>query len=1260
MKYIKFTWLICFLLMASRSFAQYQAGDTIQIAAIDYITDTIEAEWNATNVTSVPGKNVPTELDGRIVIGNTKSGSILGYPVFVGAAGGSFIMTIDYKGVTGYSAEGYMNLWVDGGAKDKIWMRTEGWTTSTSNSFQLTPGFHTIYTEYKGSSGSFFIDKFLLNALPGSLQAEPVRQISALTYAPETLEVETYNSKLSSITSGKCTIEGDNPTYVTDVQDKDTLVFPVRVGAGGGMFDFTYHYKKLTGNAASIQLCLGDSMLESIDLSNAISTEWETVTSVAPIVLAPSYHEIKIVINGTDAHIADYFVLAPVENSLLNEHPIIFVNADEKSQLLDKIADNQWAESIVTQLKNNVASAVFSHETNPETILSSIPEFGVYETHNDLPLGLDAAIIYFLTSEESYAQFSADILAYYCKKLANKTPQTSDVLADHFMDARQIYPFIALIYDFIYGYVKSPYTTFYDIDTKTRNSFDDDAIQKMMKNIAGNVLQEYGDSDTHGRVITNHHVLTAPGALFPILCVSDDVERERLFKVFWETGTKQQASFTKTILPMYTSQGIWPESLSYSFMVDVPKILNIVDRLKPELNAVKNNRHLLEGSFIYPNLKDPTYTYIRFGDSKRYNENSDEYYRYIMNMSERNGYDDLKQKAEVTLKQFYNSVGGYNPIIPTDQYAHSKSLELFWGISIPDSVSGIVDFKPTVLVEHAGVALQRNYVEENNELYGLNGYIGGAHYVHSHCTGIAMELYGAGYVMAPNAGLSPSVAGRSEPEHTDYFRLYAGNNTVIVNGTSHGLQTGAWKSESNVWQNTTVNIASEPKHMEDPISSDFSFATQFLKDEVNNCDQQRTLSVIRTSATTAYYFDMFRSKSLTKNNFHDYIYHNLGDKTTISNAEGIAYPLTSTSKYDNDINDIVHSPGWRFFEDEKTTASTNDELKIRFDIEYDNKYMHLSIPGGIDREYTKALAPPTREAKNDYVSKKTQVIAIRQNGEAWNRPYITILEPSDKERSSVQSTEQLVSGNMVVGAKVVSKAGSTLVTDYVISLPSPGIVEVEAYGITFNGRFAVVRTVAVSDTHEDVMLYIGEGTELKYGTSTLEAQENKGLQTFSNVEKVEPVATYTFNVSSNVTEGAVSQSLEQLVYIEGTELELTATAEEGYAFTGWSGSVSSSENPLSITVDSSMTLVANFEEVTALNTLSRLDVNISPNPSDGVFTIKADNGDESTYELYDSKGLKVQTGQFVGRKVLTIDGEGIYFMKVSSSKGSALRKLIVI
>lgn len=797
------------------------------------------------------------------------------------------------------------------------------------------------------------------------------------------------------------------------------------------------------------------------------------------------------------------------------QHPIIWTTNAEKSEVLSKIDNYDWAKSIVAKAKAAIEFKVNTHLTNPVSILNTIPALASDDNLSEsqattngahskvLNYASYAAMVYHITEEEKYAQFAADILWYYIEQLAPRNPSNTAMSGSHFYDPRSGYAQFAIAYDFMVNYLKDSATRVYQKSTGTKIAFDNIKAQKAVYNIAMNGLQEHAGNDSkYGKTVSNHPILTAPGVLYSILCVEDDTERERMFNVFWNVGTKHQNSFTKTILPMFGEQGIWPEAVSYSFMSAVTQVLNVVDKLKPELNVMENNMHILDGNFLFDNLRMPNRLFVKYGDSKRYIDRTKQLYRFTLNLANRRGFSEYEQKAKVALKQAYDTEGGYNPSAPISTFGNYDAFEqLFWGINIPDTIEGEIDFqKPTVIIKHAGVALQRNYVKENNKDFGLAGIIGGAHYVHSHCTGITMELYGADYIMAPNAGLPKTVAERKLPEHTNYFWRHAGNNTMIVNGTTHGIQPGSWNSDSYLWMNTTVNEAAEPKHLEDPINPNFSFATQFLDDTVNNDQQKRTLSTIRTSETTGYYFDMFRSKSLGTNNFHDYIYHNLGDVTNIMEMDGTEVSVSPTTRYQNDIGDLQKSPGWRFFEDTNVTASTDKAIQVRFDLNETNTYMNMFAPAGVAREYTKALGPATREAKGGYINKKTQIVAIRQQGEAWDKPYVHIFEPSKSTNSSVKSVEHLYRGEVIVGAKVKSQIGDKVIIDYVLCQEDASkIVTIPDAGIRFTGHFAVVR-YEQNLSKAFVTLYIGKGTSLTYREHSLTADGTKKGQKVIEVE----------------------------------------------------------------------------------------------------------------------------------------------------------------
>ena len=60
-------------------------------------------------------------------------------------------------------------------------------------------------------------------------------------------------------------------------------------------------------------------------------------------------------------------------------------------------------------------------------------------------------------------------------------------------------------------------------------------------------------------------------------------------------------------------------------------------------------------------------------------------------------------------------------------------------------------------------------------------------------------------------------------------------------------------------------------------------------------------------------------------------------------------------------------------------------------------------------------------------------------------------------------------------------------------------------------------------------------------------------------------ATYTLSVSAS--NGTVSKSPDKAAYDEGETVALQAVAASGYEFTGWSGDLSGSANPATLTMD---------------------------------------------------------------------------------------------
>ena len=159
--------------------------------------------------------------------------------------------------------------------------------------------------------------------------------------------------------------------------------------------------------------------------------------------------------------------------------------------------------------------------------------------------------------------------------------------------------------------------------------------------------------------------------------------------------------------------------------------------------------------------------------------------------------------------------------------------------------------------------------------------------------------------------------------------------------------------------------------------------------------------------------------------------------------------------------------------------------------------MHVSIPEGVNREYSSALAPPIVEAENGYDKKKSQVLTIRKPGEAWDKPFVVVYEPSKISNPTVQSIENLVEGNKIVGAKVTSLVNGTTMTDWIIAQENnTSAYNLPSEKISFKGRFGIVRKEVVNGKMK-VTMYIGEGESLQFGDSLLKGDsKNQGIKIF--------------------------------------------------------------------------------------------------------------------------------------------------------------------
>ena len=87
-----------------------------------------------------------------------------------------------------------------------------------------------------------------------------------------------------------------------------------------------------------------------------------------------------------------------------------------------------------------------------------------------------------------------------------------------------------------------------------------------------------------------------------------------------------------------------------------------------------------------------------------------------------------------------------------------------------------------------------------------------------------------------------------------------------------------------------------------------------------------------------------------------------------------------------------------------------------------------------------------------------------------------------------------------------------------------------------------------------------------------------GTTTTSTASILPVVNTYTLTVNASHGGVAKSPSYSNHIYDEGTAVILAATPDSGYTFSSWSGDVSGSTNPITVTMTKNETITANFTQ----------------------------------------------------------------------------------
>lgn len=284
------------------------------------------------------------------------------------------------------------------------------------------------------------------------------------------------------------------------------------------------------------------------------------------------------------------------------------------------------------------------------------------------------------------------------------------------------------------------------------------------------------------------------------------------------------------------------------------------------------------------------------------------------------------------------------------------------------------------------IAMRSGMNKQHDLMISLNASFGN----HQHANGISLELYGKGYVLAPDGGIGKNLYGGLD--YAEYYSQFPAHNTVCVNGISSYPAMGSHHPFRVVERHDTWTCV------------------EFTEPETGAL-QQRTCALVKTSDSGGYYIDIFRSRvGEGEEEFHDYFYHNLGQQMTLTDNDGGDLGLQPTEElafaggHLNAYSYIYNKEAATTARDVCATFTTTDERDGR------QIFMKMWMQGEPDRTVFRALSPVNMEYERikdmpyKVIGQPVLTYVARQYGEAWNHPFVSILEPSDTgEPSEIES-----------------------------------------------------------------------------------------------------------------------------------------------------------------------------------------------------------------------------------------------------------------
>lgn len=698
---------------------------------------------------------------------------------------------------------------------------------------------------------------------------------------------------------------------------------------------------------------------------------------------------------------------------------------------------------------------------------------------------MESAFIYWLTNDEKYARFSKDIFMKYIEgmyyreaPITEKDHRNSHLLgltSFEVIHERVVTP-MTLCYDFLYSYLKKS-----DVDFGMIHS----------------VFQRFADQIIKNGVANNNwNIFQARFVIYLALLLDEDTAYKNgkgkeyyINTILNENSLRQKA--LRDVCSTYDQQtGIWNESCGYAVNVtkDLLEVLFLIDGL--------DNKNILKDFTIVEKAAWATFEYLlpdnrttAFGDSgyallpfSTFESLLSFYRKYGEKQKEEQLTAVLLQQINVGLYKRDNSVSLYRLFNYVDELllvtpgAHSLYSNAFYAPNV-------------------NLFIQRNGMDKESGLACVNS---GTGYNHNHHNGINMELYGKGFALGvdPGRGTSYWVS-----DHTDYYGKAVSHNTVVIDGissnSSRRLQPGE-KSEVH----KVLSYYPEINKKDAGEKYRLSYVDNQYMEEKTNSKQRRLTGILRTGENSGYFVDIFRSHRMGGGDkMHDYFYHNLGQSLELFDLDDKKINLQKTEELSSKEGLVK---GYDFFTNKRKVLLDKDFRGV-FSLDIDGKpsvCMDVWMKGYDGRSIYVVDSPKSLKGLRGVLPSKQENMVIptliaRQEGEAWNRPFVAVYEPYMKsDGKSIKKVDFLrLDNEESIAVDVVMTDNSN---DLVLNnVKKDDLIELKDKNTSFCGIYGVV---SVKDKKAGC-LFMGEGKKLDYKSYSVRSMSGYATVLVKIIEK---------------------------------------------------------------------------------------------------------------------------------------------------------------